>query len=223
MAWCESQEQIYYCLGLARHERRQALLAPALARMRERTLLCGGAAVREFAEFDYRTLESWSRARRVIGQAEVSERGDNPRFVVTNLPLSGFEDEQEPGRFEPRARYETLYCGRGEMENMVKQMQLDLLADRTSTQHLASNPLRLWMSAFAYLLLERLRSLTLQGTSLARATVGTIRLRLLKVAAQITVSVRRVHVQLASAYPLKALFAQCHRRLQRLEESALAG
>ena len=106
---------------------------------------------------------------------------------------------------------------------MVKQMQLDLLADRTSTHHLASNQLRLWLSAFACLLLERLRSLTLQGTSLARATVGTIRLRLLKVAAQITVSVRRVHVQLASAYPLQALFAQCQHRLQTLEESAFAG
>src|SRR5215207_318958 len=135
-----------------------------------------------------------SRARRVIGKAEVSGRGDNPRFIVTNLPQSGFAEGQEPGRFEPRALYEDLYCGRGEMENKVKQMQLDLLADRTSTHHLASNQLRLWMSAFAYLLLERLRSLTLQGTSLARATVGTIRLRLLKVAAQITVSVRRVHV-----------------------------
>lgn len=223
MAWCESQEEVYYCMGLARNERLQALLAPALERMRERTLLCGGAAVREFAEFEYRTLESWSRKRRVIGKAEVSAQGDNPRFVVTNLPLKGFEDEREPGRFEPRALYESLYCGRGEMENMVKQMQLDLLADRTSTHHMESNQLRLWMSAFAYMLLERLRSLTLQGTSLARATAGTIRLRLLKVAAQITVSVRRVHVQLASAYPLKALFAQCQRRLRALDESALAG
>ena len=216
MAWCERQQEVYYCLGLARNERLQALLEPALVRMRERTLLCGGTAVRDFAEFEYRTLDRWSRARRVIGKAEVSGRGDNPRFIVTNLPLTDFADDDEPGRFEPRALYEELYCGRGEMENMVKQMALDLQADRTSTHHLASNQLRLWMSAFAYLLLERLRSLTLQGTALARATVGTIRLRLLKVAAQVKVSVRRVQVQLASAYPLKALFAQCQRRLQAL-------
>jgi len=223
MAWCERQCEVYYCLGLARNERLQALLEPAFIRMRERTLLCGGVAVRDFAEFEYRTLESWSQARRVIGKAEVSGRGDNPRFIVTNLPLSGFDDELEAGRFVPCALYEQIYCGRGEMENMVKQMALDLQADRTSTQHLASNQLRLWMSAFAYLLLERLRSLTLQGTCLARATVGTIRLRLLKVAAQITVSVRRVHVQLASAYPFKELFVQCQRRLQALALLPSAG
>jgi hypothetical protein len=166
-----------------------------------------------FTEFQYQTRESWSRERRVIAKAEVTGKGDNPRFVVTSLPAAGFCAEQAPGRFEPQALYEELYCARGEMENMVKQMQLDLKADRTSTHFLGSNQLRLWFSAFGYLLLERLRSVGLAGTALGCATVGSIRLRLLKIAAHVSVSVRRVHIRLASACPCKALFALCHERL----------
>ena len=103
---------------------------------------------------------------------------------------------------------------------MVKQMQLALQATRMSTHWMASNQLRLWLSAFGYLLLERLRALTLQGSALARATLGTIRLRLLKVAAQVHVSVRRVQVRLASAYPLQSLFAHCHARLAQCAAAA---
>jgi len=222
MAWCEQQAEVYYCLGLAKNARLTALLAPALERAREKQILCGGASVRVFAELSYRTLESWSRERRVVGKAEVSAQGDNPRFLVTNLPVEGFADDapESAGRFAAARLYEELYCGRGQMENMVKQMQLDLQATRMSTHWMASNQLRLWLSAFGYLLLERLRALTLQGSELGRATLGTIRLRLLKVAAQVQVSVRRVHVRLASAYPLQGLFARCHGRLLGLAAAA---
>ena len=219
MAWCEAQSEVFYCLGLARNARLQAMLAPALERARQKQLLCGGASVRSFAELTYQTLDSWSRARRVVGKAEVTAQGDNPRFIVTNLPQEGFADEPSQGlesRFGARRLYEEVYCGRGEMENMVKQMQLDLDARRMSTHHLVSNQLRLWFSAFAYLLLERLRALTLVGSQLENATAGTIRLRLLKVGAQIKVSVRRVHIQFASAYPLQALFSHCQRVLSQM-------
>ena len=224
MAWCEEQREVYYCLGLARNARLEALLVPALVRARERLLLCGGVSVRFFADFSYKTLKGWSRERRVVGKAEVTAQGANPRFIVTNLPEEGFSDDpahwEGEGRFSAARLYEGTYCGRGQMENMVKQMQLDLHATRMSTHCLASNQLRLWFSAFAYLLLERLRALTLGGSVLARATVGSIRLRLLKVAAQVKVSVRRVYIQLASAYPLQALFAHCQRVLGALAPAA---
>jgi hypothetical protein len=178
-----------------------------------------GASTRVFTEFSYQTRESWSRSRRVIGKAEVSAQGSNPRFVVTNLPAQGFPEDPaaEAERFAPAALYEDLYCGRGQMENVLKQQVLDLHVDRLSTHHLASNQLRLWFGVFAYLLLERLRALVLRGSELAQATVGTIRLKLLKVAAAVSVSVRRVVVRLCSSCPLQALFAQCVSRLRALE------
>ena len=220
MAWCESQSEVYYCLGLAQNSVLIEKLGPALARARARHCLCGGASVRELVEFEYRTRESWSRSRRVIGKAEVMQAGENPRFVVTSLPAEGFQDDppQEPEaepRFGPARLYEELYCARGEMENLLKQQVLDLRADRMSTHYLASNQFRLWEAMFAYLLLERMRTQGLTGTELERATVGSLRLKLLKIAAQVRVSVRRVYVQMCSAFPLQALFALCHRRLMR--------
>jgi hypothetical protein len=164
----------------------------------------------------YQTVRSWSRARRVIGKAEVTAQGPNPRFVVTNLPANGFKSDEDQTRFTPARLYEELYCARGEMENVLKQQVLDLRADRMSTHYLASNQLRLWLAAFAYLLLERLRTFGLAGTELAQATVGSVRLKLLKVAAQVRVCVRRVYVQLSSAYPLQTLFRLCQRRLMTL-------
>jgi hypothetical protein len=172
--------------------------------------------VRVFAEFAYQTRDSWSRARRVIGKAEVMSAGENPRFIVTNLPGEGFKGEDDRGRFTAGRLYEEFYCGRGEMENVLKQQVLDLPGDRMSTHHLASNQLRLWLATFAYLLMERLRSTGLAGTELAQATVGSVRLKLLKVAAQVRVSVRRVYVQLSSAYPLQELFRRCQQRLRTL-------
>jgi len=177
---------------------------------------CGAPSVREFAEFEYQTQQSWSRARRVIGKAEVLAGDDNPRFIVTNLPAQGFKGDEDRQRFTTTRLYEEFYCARGEMENVLKQQVLDLEADKLSTHYRESNQLRLWLAAFAYMLLERVRALGCHGTELARATAGTIRLKLLKVAARVTVSVRRVHIQLSSAYPRQDLFRLCHARLMRL-------
>lgn len=214
LAWCERQRPVvYYCLGLAKNSVLTGRLQPALAQARARRCLTGAVSARTFAEFEYQTVKTWSRVRRVIGKAEVMAAGDNPRFLVTNLPADGFKDQADRSRFSPARLYEEVYCGRGEMENVLKQQVLDLEADRLSTHYLASNQLRLWFAALAYLLLERARTVGLQGTELARATVGSVRLKLLKVAAQVTVSVRRIYVQLSSAYPWRELFTRCHRQL----------
>lgn len=215
MSWCESQPEVYYCLGMIKNSVLLEKLCPTLAQARARHCL-SGSTTRAFGEFEYRTLEGWSRSRRVIGKAEVMSQGENPRFLVTNLPTEGFKDDQDKQRFSPQRLYEELYCARGEMENLLKQQVLDLRADRMSTHHLASNQFRMWEAMFAYLLLERLRTRGLAGTQLERATAGSLRLLLLKVAAQVRVSVRRVYVQLSSAYPLQELFALCHRRLMAL-------
>ena len=220
MAWCEGQPGVYYCLGLAKNSVLIDKLGPALAQARARHCLSGASSVREFTEFEYRTHDSWSRSRRVIGKAEVMNAGENPRFVVTNLPAKGFKDDKDRSRFSPARLYEELYCARGEMENMLKQQVLDLHADRMSTHYQASNQFRLWEAMFAYLLLERLRTQGLSGTELERATAGSLRLKLLKIAAQVRVSVRRVYVQMSSAFPLQALFGLCHRRLMRLSAPA---
>jgi hypothetical protein len=215
MAWCEAQQQVDYVLGLAKNSRLLELSEVVLAEARARQCLCGGS-VRQFIEFSYRTLETWSRARRVVAKAEVSDQGDNPRFVVTSLPLNGWRGDTDRRRFVPDRLYEEVYCGRGNMENILKQQTLDLHADRPSTHYLGSNQLRLWFATLSYLLVERMRALTLQGTQLANATVGTIRQQLLKVAAHLTVSLRRVYVRLCSAFPHRELFALCHQRLTAL-------
>ncbi len=221
MAWCERQPRVvYYCLGLAKNSVLIEKLQPALAQARARRRLSDAQSVRAFSQFEYQTQKTWSRPRRVIGKAEVMAEGDNPRFVVTNLPARGFKGEPDRARFTPQRLYEEFYCARGQMENVLKQQTLDLAADRMSTHHLASNQLRLWLATFAYLLLERVRAWGLAGTELASATVGTVRLKLLKVAALVTVSVRRVYVRLSSAYPWQALFRLCHRRLMSLSAAS---
>lgn len=220
MAWCEGQREVYYCLGQAKNSVLIEKLGPALADARARYCLTGATSIRVFGEFEYQTQSSWSRARRVIGKAEVMAAGDNPRFVVTNLPARGFGGEGDRERFGPAELYEGFYCARGEMENVLKQQVLDLHADRLSTHHLASNQLRLWLATFGYLLMERVRTIGCRGTELARATAGTVRIKLLKVAAQVKVSVRRVYVQLSSAYPLRGLFCLCQERLSRVGNPA---
>ena len=207
MAWCE-EHGVFYCLGLARNNRLVARLGKAFGALHgEIKAGRAGMPCRRFEDFEYRTRKSWSRARRVVGKAEILDKGQNPRFIVTNL-----EAEQE-SRFEAAALYEKFYCGRGEMENRIKEAQMDLFADRTSTHWMASNQLRLWFSAFAHLLLSVLRAEVLRGTELAQATVGQIRLKLLKIAVRIKVSCRRIHLELASAYPYRELFAKAHRQL----------
>lgn len=223
MDWCEDNG-VFYCLGLQRNERLEVLLQPALDSARARFCLNGGVATRVFKEFQYATLKTWRCQRRVIGKArrrpapgkaEITPEGENPRFIVSNVIAKEFP-QKDRCRMEPAPLYENLYCARGQMENVLKQQVLDLEADRMSTHYMGSNQLRLWLSTFAYLLLERLRTLTLQGTELASATAGSIRLRLFKVAAIVRVSVRRVYVQMASSFPMQALYAQCLNRLKQI-------
>lgn len=208
MKWCE-ENGVRYVIGLPKNARLLENAGRAMADARAHHVLCGGVAVRRFADFQYRTRKSWSTPRRVVAKAEVTSQGDNPRFIVTNLSA------KESARFQAEALYENIYCGRGQMENMIKQQQLDLMADRTSTAYFASNQLRLWFSTLAYLLLERLRTWGLKKSPLARATVGTVRRKMLKIAAQVTVSVRRIYVRLSSNHARQSLWSECHRRLHR--------
>jgi len=203
MAWCEAHEAIYYVLGLARNKRLEQALTPALVEARglyEQTQ----KAARVFHEFGYRTRKTWSRTRRVIGKAEVMALGNNPRFIVTNLPV-----EQQPGQ----ELYEQVYCARGDMENRIKEQQLALFADRTSTATLRANQLRLYFSSIAYTLMLGLRRLGLAGTEMARAQCHTIRLKLLKIGAQVHVTVRKVWVSFSSAYPYMPMFAWIYHHL----------
>ena len=202
MGWCEEHD-IFYCLGLARNNRLTARLGKSFGELHEATKK-GETRLpaRAFEDFEYRTKKSWSRTRRVVGKAEILDKGENPRFIVTNLSAG------EERRFEAASLYEKIYCARGEMENRIKEAQADLFADRTSTHWMASNQLRLWFSAFAHLLLSVLRAEVLQGTDLAQATIGQIRLKLFKIAARVKISCRRIHLELASSYPYQETFAQ---------------
>jgi len=204
MKWCE-EEGIDYVLGLAKNARLKAEIVKEQAEAAAAYQQTGKAA-RVFKEFSYRTLDSWSRARRVVAKAEHLEKGANPRFVVTSFG---------PQVWEARPLYEELYCARGEMENRIKE-QLMLFADRTSTAFLRSNQIRLYFSSIAYLLLEALRRLGLQGTEFAQAQATTIRLKVLKIGALIRVTVRKVWIALAGGYPYAALWARIWRQLQQL-------
>ena len=205
MTWCETHG-VEYVLGLARNSRLEAEIAPWLERAKLAHEITGKAA-RLFHEFTYETRETWSRARRVVAKAEHLAKGANPRFIVTSL--STYE-------IEARELYEQVYCERGEMENRIKEQQLDLYADRTSTHELKSNQLRLWFSSMAYVVLSELRRVGLEGTELERAQCGSIREKLLKIGAQVRVTVRRVVVALSSAFVGQELFAAVYRRLEAL-------
>jgi hypothetical protein len=203
MKWCE-KHNVYYLLGLAKNQRLVKKLGKELAQAKE-LYQCIGHAARVFTQFSHSTRKSWSRIRRVIGKAEYVAKGPNPRFIVTNLPEA---------YAEPRELYEKVYCQRGDMENRIKEQQLDLFADRTSTRAMRSNQLRLWFSSLAYVLMSTLRRVGLKGTRLAKATCGTIRLKLFKIGALIKISVRRIVVHLASACPYQHVFRQVLRNLQ---------
>ena len=202
MSWCE-EHRVDYLFGLARNARLETFLSPALESAKRWQQVVGGS-VRTFMELRYRTQKSWSRARRVIGKAEVSAQGSNPRFVVTSLTARAVG---------ARELYEQTYCARGDMENRIKEQQLDLFADRTSTAVMKSNQLRLWFSAIAYSLINDLRTLGLKGTRMGRSTCGTIRERLLKIGAVIRVSVRRVVIHLATGCAWQDVFTQAFHRL----------
>jgi hypothetical protein len=190
MAWCE-ENRVDYLFGLARNIRLVEEIAAELAEAAEESAATGASA-RRFKDFLWTTRDSWSRRRRVIGKAEHTQGEANPRFVVTSLSHQ---------RADARALYEDLYCARGEMENRIKECQLDLFADRTSTATMRANQLRLWFASMAYVLLEALRRLALQATGLANATCGSIRLKLLKIGALVRISVRRVTIAMASGHP----------------------
>jgi hypothetical protein len=201
--WCE-ENKVHYVIGLARNPRLEHMLASSLEQAQ---LQCeaSGQRARIFKELRYRTLKTWSRSRRVIGKAEVTSKGRNPRFVVTSLPRKAF-----PGQ----SLYEDIYCARGEMENRIKEQQLDLFATRTSARLMRVNQLRLWLSSVAYCLIDSLRRVALQGTDLARAYCGTIRLKLLKIGARVRVTVRNVWVSLASSHPAQSIFEHAYLRLR---------
>jgi hypothetical protein len=204
MLWCE-QNRVDYVFGLARNKRLEAEITAEMQAARaaaERT----GKPARRFKEFTWSTLDSWAHPRRVIGKAEWTTGEANPRFVVTSLNKS---------EIDARRLYEVIYCARGEMENRIKECQLDLFADRTSAASMSANQLRLWLASMAYVLLSALRRIGLPFTQFARATCATIRLKLLKIGALVRLSVRRVVIAMASACPCQHEFALAHALLRR--------
>jgi len=202
MAWCEGND-VDYLFGLAKNVRLVREIASELADAAVESTITGEPA-RRFKDFLWTTRDSWSRRRRVVGKAEHTQGEANPRFVVTSLG---------PERADARTLYEDLYCARGEMENRIKECQLDLFADRTSAATMRANQLRLWFASMAYVLVSALRRIALKETVLANATCGTIRLKLLKIGAVVTRSVRRVKFAMASGCPYQAAFAAAHRAL----------
>jgi hypothetical protein len=207
MAWCEAND-VDFLFGLARNKRLARKVKAELAEAKAEYAKTGAPA-RRFADFHYATKKSWNRRRRVVGKAEWTPGVDggkaNPRFVVTTLKTA---------EYDARALYEDLYCQRGEMENRIKECQLDLFADRTSAKSMRANQLRLWFASFAYVLLDNLRRLGLRHTRLQDATCGTLRLKLLKIGARVTVSARRIMVSMASAHPWLQEFALAHARIR---------
>jgi Transposase DDE domain group 1 len=203
MAWCEAN-RVDFLFGLARNERLEAAIKDELIVAAVESIRTSKPA-RRFKDFTYATLDSWSRSRRVIGNAEVTGGDANPRFVVTSLASAEVGGQH---------LYEKIYCPRGEMENRIKECQLDLFADRTSTATMRANQLRLWFASMAYVLLCALRRIGLAYTQFADATCGTIRLKLLKLGALVRISVRRIKLAMASACPYQNEFSLAHARLR---------
>ena len=203
MKWCDANH-VGYVLGLARNTRLVRAIGGELREARNAHCRTGNPA-RRFRDFYYRTRKSWSRSRRVIGKAEHLSKGSNPRFVVTNLP---------PHRAGAKRLYEKLYCARGDMENRIKEQQLDLFADRTSAATIRANQLRLYFASFAYVLMHGLRRLGLEGTQLARAQCTSIRLKLLKIGARLKITVRRLWLSFSETYPYQDEFALILQKLR---------
>jgi Transposase DDE domain group 1 len=202
MRWCEANG-VHFVLGLAKNDRLIAEIADALARA-EKTSRRTGKPARCFKSFMYQTRRSWSCRRRVVGKAEFTEGEANPRFVVTSL---------ERRECKSRHLYEKLYCARGEMENRIKECQLDLYADRTSTATLKANQLRLWFASMAYVLLCALRRIGLRHTKFSDATCGTLRLTFLKIGARVNISVRRIKIAMTSGCPVACIWGEAATRL----------
>jgi hypothetical protein len=204
MRWCEANG-VDYLFGMARNIRLRGKIAKELAKAK-RSFQETHQPQRIFKDFTYRTRKSWSHSRRTIGKAEYMSKGENPRFVVTSIPKEEMSAQDV---------YEQMYCARGDMENRIKEQQLYLFADRTSSFTMEANQLRLWFSSVAYVIMNELRKKALQGTEFAKATCETIRLKLLKIGAHVKLSVRRVHVRLASGYPYQQIFCKILSNLKR--------
>jgi hypothetical protein len=209
MRWCEANG-VDYLFGLAKNRRLLRILGGELQQAKERFAQTQQPA-RVFKDFTYRTHKSWSRERRVVGKAEYLAKGENPRFVVTSLAATALAD---------RPLYEQEYCGRGDMENRIKEQQLFLFAYRTSCATMRANQVRLLLSAVAYIVLRALRQFGLAETALAAAQCDTIRWKLLKIGAVIRVTVRRVWVALSEGYPFRDVFVQVWDNLRRLVVAA---
>jgi len=205
MAWCEAHH-VDYILGLAKNKRLKQAITTELGQAKKLHQATGKAA-RIFRDFNYQTLKSWSCERRVVGKAEYLGKGENPRFIVTSLSAK---------RWEARDLYEDLYCARGDMENRIKEQQMALFADRTSTGIMRSNQLRLYLSSFAYILIQTLRRLGLKETELAKAQCDQIRLKLFKIGAQVRISVRKIWISFSESYPYTDLFSHIFFRLQQI-------
>jgi hypothetical protein len=202
MGWCE-QNRVDYLFGLQRNKRLRKIIGRQMHQAHTLHQSTGKAA-RLFAEFQYQTRKSWSCSRRVAAKAEYLDKGENPRFVVTSLTAE---------QWAAQDLYEKFYCARGEMENRIKE-QMHLFADRLSTDEMKGNQLRLYFSALAYTLVEALRRLALKGTEWAQAQVDTIRSKLFKIGAIVRVSVRRIVLQMSSAYPWKDIYARAFHALR---------
>jgi hypothetical protein len=202
MTWCEANG-VDFIFGLAKNVRLNRAIGAELGAAREESRTTGGPA-RRFKELTWSTRKSWSRQRRVIAKAEWTQGEANPRFIVTSLTAADGDS---------RRLYEEVYCARGEMENRIKECQMDMFADRTSTGTMTANQLRLWFASMAYVLIDSLRRIALRGTDLADASCGSIRRKLFKIGALVTLSVRRIKLAMASGCPSKAAFATAHRAL----------
>jgi hypothetical protein len=202
MAWCEANA-VDYLFGLARNARLVKEIEPEFIAAKAEAE-ASGAPARRFKDFAWSTLDSWSRRRRVVAKAEWTQGEANPRFVVTSLA---------PEEVGARCLYENVYCARGDMENRIKECQGDLFADRTSTHTMRANQLRLWFASLAYVLMAALRRIALKHTQFAKATCGTIRLKLLKIGALVTISVRRIKLAMASGCPYQHDYAIAHQSL----------
>lgn len=210
MGWCEANN-VDYVFGLARNRRLEAALVEPLVEAK-RLCIISGRPARVFRDFQYRTIDSWSRTRRIVGKAEHTLEGANPRFIVTSLKRTRVA-------YDARALYEDLYCARGEAENRVGE-QFELFADRASSATMQANQLRMWFSAMAYVLVDTLRRVGLRHSQFADAAVATIRLKLLRLGAQVRTSVRRIHFAIASGCPNKIEFELAYLYLQRAFSSA---
>jgi hypothetical protein len=202
MTWCEAND-VDFLFGLAKNVRLIRAIGAELIEAKEESQTSGQPA-RRFKELIWKTRKTWSQSRRVVAKAEWTQGEANPRFIVTSLTTAYSEG---------RHLYEQIYCARGEMENRIKECQLDLFADRTSAWSMQANQLRLWFASMAYVLVSSLRRIGLQKTDMAVATCGTIRRKLFKIGALVTVSVRRIKLAMASGCPYKATFAAAHQAL----------